>query len=169
MTSDKAIKELQDRIKLIKSDYPQNTDYEKVLNIAIEVIKKQIPQKPTNMVTLTDSDGGYYETKGECPNCGRKGFLSSFKYCHKCGQALDWSVKVIEKSYRTELQRLREKVGISQKRLADDLNVSQTAIGFWERGERVPSVDSAYKLAKYFGTSMEQLFSLGESLEGTDK
>lgn len=67
---------------------------------AIEIVKesatdakiseKQIPKKPDNMKIMTDFDGGYYGTKGDCPNCGRKGLYSSFNYCHKCGQALDW-------------------------------------------------------------------------------
>ena len=70
MDPDKAIEELQSRIKLIESDYPHDTDYRKTLNIAIEAIKKQIPMKPINMVTLTDFNGGYYETNGECPRTG---------------------------------------------------------------------------------------------------
>lgn len=66
----------------------------------------------------------------------------------------------MSKKCKTELRRLRKEADISQKQLADVLNVSQTAIGFWERGERTPSVNSAYKLAKFFEVPVEQLFLL---------
>ena len=69
----------------------------------------------------------------------------------------------MKRIYKTKLQKLREEAGISQKRLADSLKVSQTAIGFWERGERVPSVDSARKLADYFGVSTDDLFAPTET------
>lgn len=69
----------------------------------------------------------------------------------------------MKRVYKTKLQKLREESGISQKRLADTLKVSQTAIGFWERGERVPSVDSARKLADYFGVSTDDLFAPAET------
>lgn len=69
----------------------------------------------------------------------------------------------MKRVYKTKLQKLREESGISQKRLADTLKVSQTAIGFWERGERVPSVDSARKLADYFGVSTDDLFTPAET------
>jgi hypothetical protein len=46
-----------------------------------EVIEKNKAKKPTNLI---------YESLYDCPNC--KGFLSQkYKYCHKCGQLLDWS------------------------------------------------------------------------------
>ena len=61
-------------------------------------------------------------------------------------------------NYPTELQRLRKQANLSQKQLADALHVSQTAVGFWERGERTPSVDIATKISDYFNVPMDTLF-----------
>ena len=53
------------------------------LDIAIEALEKQIPEKPK-----LDNDNGIYETE-HCPNCNRQLFPNEH-HC-RCGQALDWS------------------------------------------------------------------------------
>lgn len=52
-----------------------------------EPIEKSRAKKPTE---TRPSGNELYTGFYICPNC--KGFLSQkYKYCHKCGQALDWS------------------------------------------------------------------------------
>lgn len=53
------------------------------LNMAIEALEKQIPQKPYH-----DDENGVYE-KEYCPTCHRSLFPND-SHC-KCGQAIDWS------------------------------------------------------------------------------
>ena len=56
------------------------------------------------------------------------------------------------------IKELREKMGIQQKQLAIDLGVSQPTVSEWESGKKVPSVQSAMKLAEYFQISVSELF-----------
>ena len=62
--------------------------------IAIFALEKQIPKKPKK------KEENQYSTFYDCPCCG--GYLVSkidgelcggqkYKYCYRCGQALDWS------------------------------------------------------------------------------
>ena len=82
------------------------------LEIAIEAIKEQIPQKPVmgyafpeklRTVMLFHGDKEKAEAKTECcPACGRTLGVSQFVkqqtgasfgdlFCKRCGQAIDWS------------------------------------------------------------------------------
>ena len=62
--------------------------------IAISALEKQVPKKPKK------KEENQYSTFYDCPCCG--GYLVSkidgelcggqkYKYCYRCGQALDWS------------------------------------------------------------------------------
>ena len=52
---------------------------------------------------------------------------------------------------------LRTQAGISQQRLADDLNLSRRAISLWETGRRTPDIQSVLLLADYFQVSLDYL------------
>lgn len=59
--------------------------HEKVLNIVVKALEKQIPQKPSWVDSVPHS---------RCPVCHNAvaTYIDSPKlpYCHWCGQALDW-------------------------------------------------------------------------------
>ena len=52
---------------------------------------------------------------------------------------------------------LRIQAGISQQRLADDLNLSRRAISLWETGRRTPDLKSALLLVDYLHTTLDYL------------
>ena len=52
---------------------------------------------------------------------------------------------------------LRTQAGISQQRLADNLNLSRRAISLWETGRRTPDIQSVLLLADYFQVSLDYL------------
>jgi putative transcriptional regulator len=54
----------------------------------------------------------------------------------------------------------RAKFDISQDTLANGIDVSRQTIHAIERGKFVPSILTALKLAKYFHTTVEELFSM---------
>lgn len=54
--------------------------YEEAVEISLEALKKQIPKKPN--IQLGDNI---------CPNCDCFVEMEWEKYCHHCGQAIDWS------------------------------------------------------------------------------
>jgi transcriptional regulator with XRE-family HTH domain len=62
-----------------------------------------------------------------------------------------------------KIKILREERGLSQKQLADKLNISRPAVTKYERDEREPNYDILLKLADYFGVSTD--FLLGKTNE----
>lgn len=60
------------------------------------------------------------------------------------------------------VREFREKLGLTQKELGEQVGVSRQAINAIETGKFDPSVWLAYDLAKYFGVSIEILFLFKE-------
>ena len=61
------------------------------------------------------------------------------------------------------LKELRKKKGISQLRLATDLNTTQNTISRYETGEREPGIDELVKIADYFNVSVDYLIGRPEN------
>jgi transcriptional regulator with XRE-family HTH domain len=59
------------------------------------------------------------------------------------------------------ISQLRDKNSFSQSDLAEKSNVSRVMIGKYERGEAIPSIDAAKKIADALGVSLD--FLVGES------
>lgn len=57
----------------------------------------------------------------------------------------------------TIISQLRDKRGFSQSDLAEKSNVSRVMIGKYERGEAVPSIDAAKKIADALEVSLDYL------------
>ena len=60
------------------------------------------------------------------------------------------------------LKEIRKSKGLSQLKLAMDLNTNQNTISRYETGEREPSINELIKIADYFNISVDYL------LERTD-
>ena len=56
-------------------------------------------------------------------------------------------------------QRERERLELSQRQLAALVGVGKTTIGEIERGERLPNVVTAIRIAKALHTTVEELWS----------
>ena len=61
------------------------------------------------------------------------------------------------------LKELRKKKGISQLRLATDLNTTQNTISRYETGEREPGIDELIEIADYFNVSVDYLIGRTEN------
>ena len=57
------------------------------------------------------------------------------------------------------IRSFREKKGLTQRALADNVLVSFQAISAWERGLSIPDLENAVRLAEYFGVSVDTLLS----------
>ncbi len=55
------------------------------------------------------------------------------------------------------LKELRKAKGISQLKLALDLNTTQNTISRYETGEREPGINELIKIADYFNVSIDYL------------
>ncbi len=60
------------------------------------------------------------------------------------------------------LKEIRKARGISQQKLATDLNTNQNTVSRYETGEREPGIAELIRLADYFNVSVDYL------LERTD-
>lgn len=59
---------------------------------------------------------------------------------------------------KNRLAEIREKHGMKQEDLAYELEVSRQTISSLENGKYNPSIVLAFKLARYFGMSIEDIF-----------
>ena len=59
---------------------------------------------------------------------------------------------------QNRLEQLRKERGIRQEELAAALEVSRQTIGSLENGRYNPSIILAFKIARYFGLSIEEIF-----------
>ena len=59
---------------------------------------------------------------------------------------------------KNRLEEIRKKFGISQEELAKTLEVSRQTIGSLENGRYNPSIILAFKIARYFNMSIEEIF-----------
>lgn len=56
------------------------------------------------------------------------------------------------------LEKLRKERGIKQEELADVLEVSRQTISSLEKGRYNPSIQLAFKIARYFDLRIEDIF-----------
>jgi len=59
---------------------------------------------------------------------------------------------------KNKLEELRTKQGLTQQELADQLEVSRQTIISLEQGRYNPSILLAFKTARFFGLTIEEIF-----------
>lgn len=60
-------------------------------------------------------------------------------------------------SFSENLKALMTERQITNYRLAKDLDVSATTVGYWLAGKNKPELSSAIRVAEYFGVTVESL------------
>lgn len=65
---------------------------------------------------------------------------------------------------KNRLEELRKGRNIKQEELAETLKVSRQTIGSLENGRYNPSINLAFKIARYFGMSIEEIFIYEEEI-----
>ena len=63
---------------------------------------------------------------------------------------------------KNHLEKIRKERGIKQEDLANALEVSRQTIGSLENGRYNPSIILAFKIARYFGKTIEEVFIFEE-------
>ena len=56
-----------------------------------------------------------------------------------------------------QLKRLRNLKGLSQEDIAERLGIKKSRYGTWERGERMMSLEQAYKVTEILGCTLDEL------------
>lgn len=59
---------------------------------------------------------------------------------------------------KNRLEQLRRQRGVTQEELASILEVSRQTIGSLENGRYNPSIVLAFKIARFFGKRIEEIF-----------
>lgn len=85
----------QEAIKYLKDGWVGSC-YQSAKLMAIEALEKQIPKKPTNLVSkLLIGQGWTYKCPTCLSACGENRYHPEVTcddvYCSQCGQKLDWS------------------------------------------------------------------------------
>lgn len=70
---------------------------------------------------------------------------------------------------KNRLEEIRKSNGITQEELASILEVSRQTIGSLENGRYNPSIILAFKLSKYFGLTIEDIFIYEEEKDDEEK
>lgn len=65
---------------------------------------------------------------------------------------------------KNRLEEIRKLRGVKQEELASELEVSRQTISSLEKGRYNPSIVLAFKIARYFGMSVEEIFIYEEEL-----
>ena len=63
---------------------------------------------------------------------------------------------------KNKIENIRKEQGILQDEMAKALGVSRQTISSLENGRYNPSIMLAYKIAKYFGMTIEDIFGFEE-------
>ena len=61
--------------------------------------------------------------------------------------------------FSDRLKELRRLKGVSQEKLAQDINISRSSVAKWENGLGLPSEDSLLLLSEYFGVDVKTLLA----------
>lgn len=56
------------------------------------------------------------------------------------------------------LKKLRAAMGCSQKELAKILKVDRSTVTYWERGQKIPDIETMFALADTLGVTVDELW-----------
>ncbi|MNU88785.1 HTH-type transcriptional regulator PuuR [compost metagenome] len=73
------------------------------------------------------------------------------------------------KFLNNRLEEIRKRQGIKQEELADQLEVSRQTISSLEKGRYNPSILLAFKIARFFNMSIEDIFIYEEEPDHESK
>ena len=62
-----------------------------------------------------------------------------------------------------QIRALRQEKGITQTQVADNIGVSNSAVGMYEQNRRMPDAETMGKIADFFGVNID--FLLGRTVE----
>ena len=69
---------------------------------------------------------------------------------------------MMENKFNSRLRTLLAEKKISQKDLAQSINVSQACVTYWVKGEKQPTAENIYATAKVLDTTADFLLGLSE-------
>jgi transcriptional regulator with XRE-family HTH domain len=68
----------------------------------------------------------------------------------------------ISETFAKRLKHLREEKSLSLEELSRQVDINAVTLGRWEKCQRTPSIESLFKLAKFFGVTSDYLIGLAD-------
>lgn len=59
--------------------------------------------------------------------------------------------------FAESLTKLMNKNRVTYKAIADEIGATERAVSYWAQGKRKPNLVSAYKIALFFGVSLDDM------------
>lgn len=75
----------------------------------------------------------------------------------------------VKESVRQNIRKFREKLGISQRELADRLEVNHSTVAYWEIGKSSPNVETLAELCRIFNTTPAILMGVAQDGAAIDE
>ena len=70
-------------------------------------------------------------------------------------------MKVFDRrTFGERLKQLRTETSVGQNKLAEDLQISNASISYWETAKQEPTAEAIFKLAQYFNVSADYLLGI---------
>ena len=86
----------------------------------------------------------------------KEDFIATLQACY-FGDKNAFNKSFIRRQKKMRLKEIRKNKGISQLKLAIELNTNQNTISRYETGEREPGINELIKIADYFNVSIDYL------------
>ena len=74
-----------------------------------------------------------------------------------------------KKSFAQILSELRRTAGLSQRKAAADLNISQALLSHYENGAREPGLDFVCRVCDYYNVTADYLLGRSPNPDGVDR
>ena len=72
----------------------------------------------------------------------------------------------IKKAIGENLRKVSKAKGIKNYQIADYMNVSESSVSHWFRGDNSLDIDNLYKLCQFLGVSLDQIFGIDPIVVG---
>ncbi len=73
------------------------------------------------------------------------------------------------RTFSETMSALRRSRGLSQRRAAGDLNISQALLSHYENGAREPGLDFVCRASRYYGVSADYLLGISDLPVGAER
>ena len=73
----------------------------------------------------------------------------------------------MERDFAHTMSELRRQRGLSQRRVAADLNISQALLSHYENGAREPGLGFVCRACRYYGVTADYLLGLADEPAGS--
>lgn len=67
-------------------------------------------------------------------------------------------------AFPEKLKLLRTRNNLTQQEFAQKIGASQSSVNYWEKGQRIPSIEAAAKIANFFDITIESLLDSDDKL-----